>query len=130
MKGVDREGRRVQVRIRERRLVVHDRGRSDAWRDDECLNAEAADEALVALSLIIRLDVALIPRQAKGRLWDLNHKEIEVRIRRQPTHVHVHHLDRPKGSDPHLSSRMQQAGGLCVYHVEGRPLGSESAYVI
>ena len=66
MERVDRGGRRVQVGIRERRLVVHDRGRNYAWRDDERLDAEAADEVLVALSLAIGLDIALVPRQAKG----------------------------------------------------------------
>jgi len=82
---VDRRGRRIGVRIREWRPVVDDRSRNDPGRYDECLNAEAADEVPVALSFVIGLDVALIPRQTKGSVRDLNDKEIELRIRRQPT---------------------------------------------
>ena len=63
-------------------------------RDDEGLDVEAPDEFLVAFSLVVGLDVTLIPRQAKGRIGDLDHEEIELRVRRQPTHVHVHMLDR------------------------------------
>src|SRR5215831_20327006 len=53
---VDRRGRRIGVRIREWRLVVDNRSRSDPGRYDECLNAEAADKVPVALSFVIGLD--------------------------------------------------------------------------
>ena len=50
----------------------------------ECLDAEAPHEKLVTLSVSIGLDVALIPSQAKRRIWNLDHKEIKRGIRWKP----------------------------------------------
>src|SRR5215468_5875232 len=88
---MDRLGRRVRGRVRERRLVVHHGSRlaPRRLRYNERLDVEAADKLLVTLSLIISLDVALIPGQAERRIWKLDHKEIELRIRWQPLHINI-----------------------------------------
>src|SRR5262245_2481244 len=112
---VDRLGRRVLVGIGERRLIMDDGRRlvPRGLRHDECLDAEAADEPLVAVSLIVGLDGALIPGHPEGRIGKLDHKEVELRIRRQPRHLHVHHLDRSPRLYLYMSAGTRQA--VAVY---------------
>jgi hypothetical protein len=62
-------------------------------RYDEGLDVEAADKFLVTYPLIIGLDVALVPGQAERRIGNLEHKEIELRIRWQSDHINIHYLD-------------------------------------
>src|SRR6185369_12841247 len=82
VKGMDRVEGRVERGIREGRLVMHDGSWHTAGRDDEGLNAETADKLLVAFPVIIRLDIALVPRQAKRGIGHLNHEEIELGVSR------------------------------------------------
>src|SRR5262249_709147 len=42
---------------------------------------------------------------------NLNHKKIELRVRRQPTHRHVHLLHRPQRSNPHMCPLKTKRGG-------------------
>ena len=63
---------------------VDDGCRRATRRDDKRLDAEAADERSVALTVGIGLDISLVPGQAERRVRNLDDKEIEVRIRRQP----------------------------------------------
>ena len=81
---MDRLGRRIRGSIREGRPVVLDGGflAGRRLRDDERLDVEASDELLMTSSLRVGLDVALVPRQSKGRIGDLDHEEIELRVRR------------------------------------------------
>jgi hypothetical protein len=96
--GVDRLGRGTLVRIRERRLIVHDGRRLAAGRlrDDERLGAEDALEALVPFAVVVRLDVALVPGETERRRRQLEHEEVELGVRRQPRDVDVHPLDAPE----------------------------------
>ena len=72
---VNRLRRRILTGIGERRLIVDDRRRPAALRDDEGLQVEAADEDLLAASVTIRLDIALIPGEAEGRVGELEPKK-------------------------------------------------------
>ena len=67
----------------------------------ECLDVEAPHEKLVTLSLIIRVDVALIPSQAKRRIGNLDHKQIKLSMRWKPPYVDGHHLNTPQRHDSH-----------------------------
>ena len=67
----------------------------------ECLDVEAPHEKLVTLSLIIGLDVALIPSQAKRRIGKLDHKQIKLSMRWKPSYVDGHHLNPPQRHDSH-----------------------------
>src|SRR5262249_4432310 len=108
---MDRFGRRVHRRIREWRLVVHHGSRlaPRRLRYNERLDVEAADKLLVTLSLIISLDVPLIPGQAATRLLELDHKKNELRIRWPPLHIHIHPLDWSQGSDLHFCAGVREA---------------------
>jgi len=77
----------------------------------ESLDVEAPHEKLVALSLSIGLDVALIPSQAKRRIGNLDHKEIKLSIRWKPPYVDGHHLDRPQRRDPNVCVGVRDAIG-------------------
>ena len=77
----------------------------------ECLDVEAPHEKLVTLSLTIRLDVALIPSQAKRRIGILDHKEIKLPIRWKPLYVDGHHLNRPQRGDSHVCPGVRDAIG-------------------
>jgi hypothetical protein len=77
----------------------------------ECLDAEAPHEKLVTFSLIIGLDVALIPSQAKRRIGNLDHKEIKLGIRWKPPYVDGHHLNRPQRRDSYVCVGARDAIG-------------------
>src|SRR5262245_31412130 len=97
MVRMDRLGRRVRDSVRERWIVV-DEG---CWlpgrglRHNERLDVESPDELLLTFALGVGLDVALVPREAKRPVGNLNHEEIKLRLRGKPTHVDIHMLDRP-----------------------------------
>jgi hypothetical protein len=78
LKGVFVSGHPAAAAYR-RRLVVHDGRVIAAGRDDERLDAEAPDEALAPVPGVVGLDVALVPGQAKGRVWNLDDEEVELR---------------------------------------------------
>ena len=67
----------------------------------ECLDVEAPHEILASPSVLIGLDVALIPSQPKRRIGKLDHKEIKLPIRWKPPYVHGHRLNRPQRGDSH-----------------------------
>src|SRR5262252_6189340 len=98
---MDRLGRRAVVRIRELPLVEHYRRWLVPWglRHNERLDVEATDESLLAIPVHVGLDVTLIPGEAKGRCGKLDHEEVEFRICRQPTDLHIHLLDGPEWRD-------------------------------
>ena len=77
----------------------------------ECLDAEAPHEKLVTFSLIIGLDIALIPSQAKRGIGNLDHKEIKLGIRWKPLYVDGHHLNRPQRHDSHVCEGDREAIG-------------------
>src|SRR5215510_3085024 len=108
---MDRFRRRVAVRIREWRLVEHD-GRRLVTRGlghNERLDVEATEESLLAIPGSVGLDVTLIPGEAKGRCGKLDHEEVEFRICRQPTDLHIHLLDGPEWRDRDRGRRAWQA---------------------
>ncbi|MBO0721694.1 MAG: hypothetical protein J2P41_12775 [Blastocatellia bacterium] len=113
MKRVDRLGCRVHGCVRERLLVVHDGSRLAAGglRHDESLNIEAAEKLLMPLSILIGLDVALVPGQAERRIGKLEHKEIELSIRGETFHINAHQLHWSQGDDLHVSVRASEAIG-------------------
>src|SRR5215813_11271865 len=111
MEGVNRRSLRILVGVWEWWLIVHDRRRRDVRRYDECLNIEAADELPVAFPVLVGLDVALIPREAKGCIRDLDDEEVELGIWRQPADVDVHLLDWAQGFDSHTRACVGQTGG-------------------
>src|SRR5438128_1055721 len=61
---------------------------------------------------LIGLDVALIPGEAEGSRWDLQHEEREHSMRRQTLYLHVHTLVLSRRSDRHVPGRIRQAA-LC-----------------
>src|SRR3989442_15443544 len=63
-------------------------------------------------SPLIGLDVALIPGEAEGPRWDLQHEEREHSVRRQTLHLHVHPLVVSRRLDRHMPCRIRQAA-LC-----------------
>src|SRR3989442_6085215 len=63
-------------------------------------------------SPLIGLDVALIPGEAEGPRWDLQHEEREHSMRRQTLYLHVHTLVLSRRSDRHVPGRIRQAA-LC-----------------
>src|SRR5215475_814011 len=111
MVGVDWLSRRVSRRIRERWCVVHDRSRLARWGlgNYERLDVKAPHETLVSFPLVIALDVALIPGQAKGAIGNLDDKEIEFRIGRQALCINSQLLDRPQGDDPYVCADVREA---------------------
>src|SRR5262245_12234986 len=74
-----------------------------------CLDAEAPHEKLVTFSLIIGLNVALIPSQAKRGIGNLDHKEIKLGIRWKPLYVDGHVLNRPSRDDSHVCVGVRDA---------------------
>jgi hypothetical protein len=82
MKSVDRLRLRIRARIR-KRVVVHERRRHAALRDDEGLFVEAADERSMTLAGLIGFDIPLVPREAERRARLLDDEKIEVGIRRE-----------------------------------------------
>ena len=110
---VDRLRRRVLVRVRERRLIMHDGGRlvPRGLRDDERLDVEASPESLVPFAVLVSLDVALIPGQTERGRGQLKHEEIEFRVRRQPRDVYVHPLYRAERSHPYVRRRVGHTPG-------------------
>jgi hypothetical protein len=94
-------------------LIVYDGSwlAAGGLRYYECLAVEAPHEKLVTLSLIIGLDVALIPSQAKRRIRNLDHKEIKLGMRWKPPYVDGHHLNRPQRHDSHVCAGAQEAIG-------------------
>src|SRR5262249_14231663 len=90
------------------RLIVYDGSwlTAGGLRYYECLDVKATPEPFVTPSLSIGLDVALIPSQAKRRIWNLDHKEIKLGIRWKPLYVDGHVLNRPPRDDSHFSVRV------------------------
>src|SRR6185503_12381153 len=54
------------------------------------------------------LDVALVPRKPKWRIWNLDHEEVELRFRRQPLDLHIHDLDGPLRFDSDIRCGVRQ----------------------
>src|ERR1700730_17728385 len=79
-------------------------------RDYECLDAEAADKIPNAVSVSIGHDVALVPRQTKRFIWDLDDKEIVVGLLPQPRHLHVEVFNGPQVTDRYPSRCIGKTG--------------------
>src|SRR5215813_2808075 len=124
MVGVDWLSRRVSRRIRERWCVVHDRSRlaCRGLGNYERLDVESPHETLVSFSLIVRLDVPLIPSQAERRIGNLDHEEIKLRIGRQAYCVNRHLFDRPQRDDLYFCADARETiavlGRGRTYHFE------------
>jgi hypothetical protein len=86
-------------------LIVYDGSwlAAGGLRYYECLDVEASHEILASPSVLIGLDVALIPSQPKRRIGKLDHKEIKLGIRWKPLYVDDHHLNRPPRDNCHFS---------------------------
>src|SRR5262249_49859210 len=65
---------------------------------------------------------ALVPGQAEGGGGQLNHEEIELRVRRQPRDVDVHPLHRAERHDSHV--------GLRVWHTTACSGGDDHVEII
>src|SRR5262252_3840535 len=63
--------RRIRTGVRERPFEHH-RGRRGVLRDRECLDAKAADEALMTVSISVGFDVTLIPSDSERRFRNLD----------------------------------------------------------
>src|SRR5207249_3495125 len=74
---VHRSEYRVQAGVRERSSGMHDRRRSAAHGVGERLVAEYAREPAAASPAFVRLDVTLIPGNAKRRFGELKHEDGE-----------------------------------------------------
>ena len=88
----------LQVRTRacvRNGLTVHHRSRTASRRHNEGLDAEAANEIGYPSALVIGREVALVPRQAKGRIAQLDYESIELRLWRQTGRFQVHHFNIP-----------------------------------
>src|ERR1043166_1806015 len=97
---------------------------ANSLSDDEGLAAEDAHKVSTALPLVIGLDVALIPGEAEGPRWDLQHEEREPSMRRQTLYLPVHPLILSRRLDRHVPGRIRQAA-LCPGrddHVKSEPL--------
>ena len=62
----------------------------------------------MALAVPVGLDVALVPAEAERCVRQLNDEQIEIRLRRQAMHRHVHHLDAADGVDRHVCARLDK----------------------
>ena len=100
---------RVQAGIRERSSGMHDRRRSAAHGVGERLVAEYAREPAGASPALVRLDVTLIPGNAKRRLGELKHEDGEGSVGGKALHRYVHVLVRAVWADPHSGARIGQA---------------------
>ena len=122
MERMHRIGRGVAIRVWKRSLVMNDRRPGGAGRDDEGLDAEPADERADPDTVLVGLNVALIPGQAEGRIGDLDHEKVEFGIRWQLLGDHRHLLDRSERMDGDAGPGPDEAVGLrgCgrAYHVE------------
>src|SRR6516165_7780436 len=113
MERMERLEGRVDVRVWERRIRVHN-GR---WRvagrlsHGKGLDAEASYELPPALSVVICLNIALVPGNAERRPRHLEDEEVEFGIGGQILHGHVHDLDGADGSDGHGCCGVRQARG-------------------
>lgn len=54
--------------------------RTAARSHDEGLLAESANEVGHSVAMAVGRQVTLVPRQAKRRIWQLNHESIELRL--------------------------------------------------
>src|SRR5438045_8280792 len=56
----------------------------------EGLRVEDAAYLYTTIAVTVCFQVTLIPGDAKGLIWNFDHKEIVPRICCQPTHLHLH----------------------------------------
>jgi hypothetical protein len=84
MVGLHRAGCRILRCIRERRIVEDERRRRDTGSNDEGLNAKAPPKMLDSVAVSVGLDISLIPREAKRRVRNLDHEEVETGIGGRP----------------------------------------------
>src|SRR5262249_9411115 len=122
MVGVDRRGHGIRHRIDAR---VRLRRRVDRLRDDKCLAAEDPHKLSTSTSVLVGVDITLIPGQAKGPRWDLQHEEREGCMRRQPLDLDAHPLVGSHGANGHMPLRLWQAprGPRGDHHVKRELLG-------
>src|SRR5215469_3061874 len=112
MVGLDWVGLRILCCIREWRVVEDLWGRRNIGGNNEGLDAEASPKMLVSFPILVGLDIPLIPREPKWVLGHLDHKEVEIGIRRQPAGVdrHVFGSSRRHYFDPRCGSRNASIG--------------------
>src|SRR5215469_5153264 len=113
MKRMERLERRVDVSVRERRIRVHN-GR---WRvsgrlsHGKGLDAEAPHELPTALSVVIGLNISLVPGNPEWHPRPLQDAEVEFGIGGKILHRHVPYPDGALGSDGHGCCGVREARG-------------------
>lgn len=128
VEGMDRRGSRVYAGIGKWTLVMHDRCGADSRSHDEGFNAESANEVGNPLAVFVRREVALVPGQTKGRVWELDYEGVEFGLWRQAASFQVHDFHIAERVDCYSSPGVRNAvggGGACrAYHVERCVLGN------
>jgi len=96
--------------------------RGTAWRDRERFFVEDATDAYASRAGTIGTQVALIPRDTKWRLRELDHEEVVAGARSQSTDTDFHQIIQGAGCDGYCARGMWQAGadvGGRRYHAKG-----------
>jgi len=85
------------------------------------LVTEDADDISNAASLLIRMDLSLVPTEAEGSGRVLRDKECEIIVQREPGHFDMHILHWPEIADCDASAcvNCKTSSARSTHHVEG-----------